>query len=312
MSTPLLLSLISGFLLLCFGGYSAMQVLTTAKKRKGNMNRRLLVEDKKQNEMPAAVEETQPETGNDTTAKKALDIATGGDKEKIARIRRMLIQAGEFDAGAVAKFALQRFVFGGFGLIAAIIFALVMSISLLTTKAVTIVFGLTLFGYFLPSLILKQKIKARRSEYRNGFPDFMDLMIVCADAGLSLEASVDRVARELNNTYPYLSHNLMTFSLELRAGRSINEAMKTFGERVGLDEVDAFAVLLKQSKELGTSLSGTLRVFSEEMRDKRMSMAEEKAHALPAKMTIPVTMCILPTVVMIAIIPVIVKLGGAE
>ena len=78
--------------------------------------------------------------------------------------------------------------------------------------------------------------------------------------------------------------------------------------RLSLDEVRSFATLLQQSKELGTSLSGALRVFSDEMRHKRMSLAEEKAHALPAKMSVPVTVCILPVVLMVAIIPVIVKM----
>jgi tight adherence protein C len=151
-------------------------------------------------------------------------------------------------------------------------------------------------------------VNQRVTEYRNGFPDFMDLMIVCADAGMSLEASIERVSKEIRVTYPLLSQNLVLVSLELRAGRSINEALKALSERLGVDEVRAFATLLQQSKELGTSLSGALKVFSDEMRHKRMSAAEEKAHALPAKMSIPVTVCILPVVVMIAIIPIIVKL----
>ena len=82
---------------------------------------------------------------------------------------------------------------------------------------------------------------------------------------------------------------------------------RALADRLGVDEVRAFATLLQQSKELGTSLSGALKVFSDEMRHKRMSAAEEKAHALPAKMSIPVTVCILPVVVMIAIIPIIVR-----
>lgn len=311
MSLPLIIAICSGLMLLGMGGFTVFHVLTQEKKRKSNMTRRLSVEEEK----PVADEAINGETSSqvvtqEKTAKRALDLATGGDKEKVARIRRMLIRAGDFDPSSTAKFALSRFVAMGIGIATAFAIIFFYKMSILTTNGVSVLFGFAVGGYFVPTLMLNQKIKARQSEYRNGFPDFMDLMIVCADAGLSLDASVDRVSRELANTYPYLSHNLMTFSLELRAGRGINDAMKSFGDRVGLEEVDAFAVLLKQSKELGTSLSATLRVFSEEMRDKRMSAAEEKAHALPAKMTIPVTVCILPTVVMIAIIPIIVKLGG--
>jgi len=168
------------------------------------------------------------------------------------------------------------------------------------------------FGYFMPGLMLTRLVATKMREYRNGFPDFMDLMIVCSDAGLSMEAGVERVSRELAKTYPSLSQNLQLVSLELRAGRSLDDALKALSDRLSLDEVRSFATLLQQSKELGTSLSGALRVFSDEMRHKRMSLAEEKAHALPAKMSVPVTVCILPVVLMIAIIPIIVKMSAME
>jgi tight adherence protein C len=140
----------------------------------------------------------------------------------------------------------------------------------------------------------------------------MDLMIACSDAGISREAAIERVSRELAVTYPSLSQNLQLVSIELRAGRSLDDALKSLADRLSLDEVRSFATLLQQSKELGTSLSGALRVFSDEMRHKRMSLAEEKAHALPAKMSIPVTVCILPVVLMVAIIPIVVRLTALE
>ena len=164
-------------------------------------------------------------------------------------------------------------------------------------------------GYFMTGLFLAGRIRTKMREYRNGFPDFMDLMIVCSDAGMSMEAGIERVSKELALTYPSLSQNLQLVSLELRAGRRLDDALRSLSDRLNLDEVRSFATLLQQSKELGTSLSGALRVFSDEMRHKRMSLAEEKAHALPAKMSVPVTVCILPVVLMIAIIPIIVKLS---
>jgi tight adherence protein C len=167
-------------------------------------------------------------------------------------------------------------------------------------------------GYFLPGIVLSQRTRTMVREYRNGFPDFMDLMIVCSDAGMSMEAAIERVSKELALTYPSLSLNLQMVSLELRAGRSLEDALKSLADRLSLEEVRSFATLLQQSKELGTSLSGAMRVFSDEMRHKRMSLAEEKAHALPAKMSVPVTVCILPVVMMIAIIPIIVKLTAVE
>ena len=172
--------------------------------------------------------------------------------------------------------------------------------------------GAFLFGLacmVIPSILLDRFENAEKTKFRRGFPDFMDLMIVCSDAGMSMEAGIERVSRELATTYPSLGENLRLVSIELRAGRGLDDALRSLGDRLSLDEVRSFATLLQQSKELGTSLSGALRVFSDEMRHKRMSLAEEKAHALPAKMSVPVTVCILPVVLMIAIIPIVVKIS---
>ena len=152
-------------------------------------------------------------------------------------------------------------------------------------------------------------VRTKMREYRNGFPDFMDLMIVCSDAGMSMEAGIERVSKELTTAPIRRSARICSwFRWSCRAGRSLDDALKSLADRLSLDEVRSFATLLQQSKELGTSLSGALRVFSDEMRHKRMSLAEEKAHSLPAKMSVPVTVCILPVVLMIAIIPIIVKM----
>jgi len=243
----------------------------------------------------------------DKAARRAAEFYASADPDNVVRLRQTLMRAGYLDPDAVGKFFLVRFGAMGAGLVLAVILLFAMHVAPLSQRGITILAGLSVGGYFLPAFMLRQKVSQRVTEYRNGFPDFMDLMIVCADAGMSLEASIERVSKEIRLTYPLLSQNLVLVSLELRAGRSINEALKALADRLGVDEVRAFATLLQQSKELGTSLSGALKVFSDEMRHKRMSAAEEKAHALPAKMSIPVTVCILPVVVMIAIIPIIVR-----
>ena len=223
-----------------------------------------------------------------------------------------LIQAGYLEPGAVGAFFLIRFVALAVSALAAFIIAQTYGddSSEVNRWIFTGVAGIV--GYFAPSLALSRKVKSKIVEYRNGFPDFMDLMIVCSDAGMSMEAGIERVSKELAVTYPSLSQNLRLVSIELRAGRSLDGALKSLADRLSLDEVRSFATLLQQSKELGTSLSGALRVFSDEMRHKRMSLAEEKAHSLPAKMSVPVTVCILPVVLMVAIIPIIVKLSAME
>lgn len=165
-------------------------------------------------------------------------------------------------------------------------------------------------GYFLPQLYLDRRIKRRQDEHRTAFPDFMDLMVVCSDAGLSMEAALDRVGRELADAYPSLSANIHLAILELRAGRPLGEALERLGDRLAIDEARSFATLLQQSEELGTSLTETLRVYSDDMRHQRLARAEENAYSLPAKLSIPLTLCIFPVVMVVTMLPVVIRVRG--
>lgn len=240
--------------------------------------------------------------------KKASDFYANTDPDDVVRIRAKLMKAGFLEPGAVGVYFLLRFGGGFFLLLMTVLLVMIFSPDIpLSKKLIYMGIG-GLSGYFIPNIILNRRTKSRVQEYQSGFPDFMDLMIVCADAGMSMEAAIERVSREIIMQYPALAQNLAIVTIELRAGRQLADALKSLSDRLGLDEVRAFATLLQQSKELGTSLSDTLRVFSDEMRHKRMSKAEEKAHALPAKMTVPVTVFILPVIMLIATIPAIVNM----
>ncbi len=241
--------------------------------------------------------------------KQASDFYASSDPDNIIRIRQKLIRAGFLEPSAVGIYFVLRVVSAI--LLFAVVFSTAITVYADMPFSNQLVIGGVggLVGYFMPNLVLNHIITKRVLEYRAGFPDFMDLMIVCADAGMSMEAAIERVSREITLQYPALSQNLAIITIELRAGRQLADALRSLSDRLGLDEVRSFATLLQQSKELGTSLSDTLRVFSDEMRHKRMSLAEEKAHALPAKMTIPVTVFILPVIMLIATIPVIVRLS---
>ena len=140
-----------------------------------------------------------------------------------------------------------------------------------------------LFGYLAPSFYLDRLIETKRLEHQSGFPDFMDLLVVCADAGLGMEASLDRIGRELVDSYPSLAANIHMANLEIRAGRTMTEALEHLGDRLGLEEARSFATLIQQSDELGSSIGDALRVYSDDMRHKRLSRAEEKAYSLPAQ-----------------------------
>lgn len=282
---------------------------------RGDMKKRLRVEKPAAavEERPSAEPAAQENALREQFVKRAKEFYLKADPDNVARIRGRLVQGGYFDPGAVGIFFALRFVTMGVAFVGALLAgSLGSGLGSVNTWVMSIIVGG--LGYFLPGLVLAQQIKAKMTEYRNGFPDFMDLMVVCSDAGISMEAGIERVSRELLATHPSLAQNLQLVTIELRAGRSLDETLKALGDRLGLEEVRAFATLLQQSRELGTSLSGALRVFSDEMRHKRMSRAEEKAHALPAKLSVPVTVCILPVVLLVAIIPVIVRLstGGFE
>jgi len=228
------------------------------------------------------------------------------DNKSMKMLRQRLVQAGIFDARAVGFFFLTRgvlaVVLGGLGFVL---------VPLLTSKA-----GLQwpavgvggIFGYLAPSLVLDRIVSARRLEYRAGFPDMMDLLVVCADAGLGMAAAFERVGRELGESYPNLSANIHMANLEIRAGRTMSEALEHFGDRLGLAEVRSFATLIQQSDELGSSITDALRVYSEDMRHRRLSTAEEKAYALPSKLAIPLMVCVFPVLFVVILLPVFVRI----
>lgn len=173
--------------------------------------------------------------------------------------------------------------------------------------------GAGLFGLaclVIPSVMLDRFEKGQKQVYRRGFPDFMDMMITCADAGMSLEAAVERVSGELAGTHKWLGIQLSIMTLQLRAGKPLREALRELADRIGLDEARALAVLFRQSEELGTSLTDALRVYSDEMRSQRILSAEERANSLPVKMMIPLGLCIFPVVMMIIMLPVIIRMRG--
>ena len=240
-----------------------------------------------------------------------VETTFAGTNEKESRVlRRQMIQAGFFDQRAVpVYFAARLGLAVGFGLGALLILPIVFD--QMTSSAVWLWSALCgLAGYLTPSVYLKRRIKRRVTQHRMGFPDFMDLMVVCAEAGLSMEAAIERIARELVEGYPSLAENLYMVSLEIRAGKAFPEALERMGERLGIEEATMLATLLQQSAELGTSLSQSLRVYSDEMRNKRMSRAEEKAYALPAKLVIPLTLFVFPVLIVTLMLPVGIRIAG--
>ena len=171
------------------------------------------------------------------------------------------------------------------------------------------IFGvlLAIFGLYLPNLFITAKADRRREEMVNGFPDSLDLTLVCVEAGLGMEASFDRVGREMLHSHPLISELLSTVTLELRAGASREQALRKMADRSQVDEIKSFATLLIQSDKLGSSIGDTLRVYANEMREKRRLRAEEKAHRLPVLLSIPLVACMLPVMIGVLMLPAVIR-----
>jgi tight adherence protein C len=170
---------------------------------------------------------------------------------------------------------------------------------------VVIVTGLAILG---PDAYISRRQRMLTEQYRVVFPDLLDLLVVCVDAGLSLEASIERLSGEVLKRSRALGMNLLLLGAETRAGRSTTDALESLAERLGLDEARSFVAMLRQSVELGTDVGDALRVFSDEMRDRRLLRAEERANQLPVKMVLPLGAFIFPVIMMVAMLPVVLKL----
>ena len=229
------------------------------------------------------------------------------NNENMKILRRRLIQAGIYDPRGVAFFFIARTALA-VGIAAAVFVARPMMESHGTTFFWLMVIVGGIAGYVGPSMYVDRRISTRKEEHRAGFPDFMDLLVVCADSGLSMEAALERVGRELGDSYPSLSTNIHMTNLETRAGRPLKDALERFADRLVLDEAHAFATLINQSIDLGSSITDALRVYSDDMRHKRLSRAEEKAYALPAKLSVPMMVCIFPVLFVVILLPVFVRL----
>ena len=158
-------------------------------------------------------------------------------------------------------------------------------------------------GVTLPNIVL-EKIKLNRlKKLRNGFPDALDLLVVCVEAGLGLGPAIDRVARDLDVSHPELAEELNLVNVEMRAGVERPAALKNLAARSGLDDIRGLVGLLVQTMRFGTSIADALRVYSEEFRDKRMQKAEEAAAKIGTKLIFPLVTCLFPSFFIVAVGP---------
>ena len=305
-------TLLVGLLIFLAAGILAFSVMAAIRVR-GSVKRRtariLSDEDRKANHARSLQYSSQK------TVAKLIDYTTKhygtANDENMKVLRRRLVQAGIYDPRGVAFFFLGRTALAvGLAFVSFLLLPLVGYTGGSFFWLAVMAGGVA--GYVGPSIYIDKRISARKLEHRSGFPDFMDLLVVCADSGLSMEASLERVSRELGPSYPSLTANIHLTNLEIRAGRQLKDALENFADRLALEEARAFATLINQSIDLGSSITDAMRVYSDDMRHKRLSRAEEKAYALPAKLAVPMMVCIFPVLFVVILLPVIVRLhvGG--
>lgn len=219
------------------------------------------------------------------------------------RLSQRMREAGFASPSAPRVFTLVRLI---------LIFLLPLGYVLLTygagdppsfTKLYLVGSALALLGLMLPAIYIRAKADRRRETIINGFPDCLDLLLVCVESGLGLEAAMDRVGREMVISHPLVAQLLSITTLQLRAGATREEAFRKLSTAASVDEVRSFTTLLIQSDKLGTSISTTLRIYAAEMRERRRMRAEEKAHRLPVLLSIPLVACMLPTMIGTLMLP---------
>jgi tight adherence protein C len=159
------------------------------------------------------------------------------------------------------------------------------------------------FAFFLPNLWLRSKIAERQTAVSDALPDSMDLLVTCVEAGLSLDAAMARVAQELELVAPVLAQEMKQTLLEIQAGVKRSDAFHRLSNRTGVEDLRTLSAMIIQTEMFGTSVSRALRVHAEGMRTKRMQRAEEKAAMVSVKMTVPLIMCILPSLFAVVIGP---------
>ncbi len=241
---------------------------------------------------------------NDTKLEQFADYLEPQNEEEMSTIREQMIQAGYRSRSAVRTFYFAQFSLG-LGLL-----ALGLIYTLLTageqtdaTKAALTTLVPGLVGYYLPRYWINKRIGSRQAEIQNGFPDSLDLMLVCVEAGQGLDQAIIRVAQEIRSGFPALAEEFEIVAWEIKAGKDKATVLKDMGDRCGVADVASFVTVLIQSQQFGTSIAEALRVYAGEMRDKRVMRAEEKANVLPTKLTLGTMMFTVPPLMIILIGP---------
>jgi tight adherence protein C len=233
---------------------------------------------------------------------------TPGNEERTGRIRTRLTLAGYRNPSAVRIYFAVKWsiALGGF-IIAAALFSLTMDPTRPAFPIISVLLVVTL-SFFATDMWIERQIVYRRMSVERAFPDALDLLLVCLEAGHGLDQAIARVANELTASAPVLATELKTAVNQLRAGRDREQVLGDFAWRTGVADVNAFVTVLRQADQFGVSIADTLRVYAGEMRNKRFMRAEEKANMMPVKLALGAILFTVPPTIIILIGPSIIMI----
>lgn len=247
---------------------------------------------------------------------KYSDFLEPQDEAEYSAVRLKLLQAGYRSKQAVRTYHFAQFALGlGLMAIGLVVWLYMRSQGEVSTQNTVLTLLMPgVIGYMAPKYWVTRRVAERQEEITNGFPDALDMMLVCVEAGQSLDQSILRVSGEIRAGFPALADEFTMVSQEMKAGKDKTQVLRDMSERAGVQDVASFVTVLIQSQTFGTSIADALRVYASEMRDKRVMRAEEKANKLPTKMTLATMMLTVPPLLIILIGPSIydiaILLGG--
>lgn len=233
-------------------------------------------------------------------------LLPGGGKER-GRIERLLVLAGFRGPKAISMFF-------GVKMLLALTLPFVWAFfaawlpRLSSNQILLVAFALIFVGLLAPNRWLVSRVERRQRRLREGFPDALDLLVICVEAGLGLTAAIERVATELRFTHPELAADLALVNMEVRAGVDREVALHNLNDRTGLPEIRGLVSLLAQTLRFGTGIADSLRVYSAEFRDQRMQRAEERAAKIGTQLVFPLILCLFPSFFAVAVGPAAIRL----
>ncbi|MCE5974024.1 type II secretion system F family protein [Sinirhodobacter sp. WL0062] len=228
-------------------------------------------------------------------------------KDEMSESRKWLERAGYRGRNIVRTFHAIQFAMGltlmFLGALYVVIHNSTNEEALPMTKMLVAILMPGVFGYYAPKRWVNQRVSARSQEIQNGFPDALDMLLVCVEAGQSLDQGIIRVSKELGTSYPAISQEFEVIAHEIKAGKDKATVLRAFGERAGVPDVQSFVTVMIQSQQFGTSIAEALRLYAADMRDKRIMRAEEAANKVPTKMTLGTMLFTVPPLLIILVGP---------